>query len=391
MYPNYTRIFLNLEGVSIKKVIHADSFIKIFIETKPSEQTCPCCGRKTARIHDYRNQVIKDIPSQAKLVSLVLRKRRYACSCGKRFLEPYSFLPQYHRRTKRLDYFLIHLLRQSFTLSQAAQFTGVSVPIIARLLDTIHYAPPDTLPKAISIDEFKGNAATGTYQCILVDPKKHRILDILPDRTQSHLADYWRRIPRPARLNVKFFVCDMWKPYVELAKVFFPNANIIIDKYHFIRRVWAIEKVRKRLQRSMSDRLRRYYKRSRKLILIRYRKLKGEDKRACNLMLQYNDDLRLAHQMKEWFCDICQMNSYRSQQKEFDDWIANAVSCSISEFEKCARTYQAWRKEILNAFKYGYTNGPTEGFNNKIKVLKRSSYGIRNFERFRARILLSTS
>lgn len=76
MYPNYTRIFLNLEGVSIKKVIHADSFIKIFIETKPSEQTCPCCGRKTARIHDYRNQVIKDIPSQAKLVSLVLRKRR---------------------------------------------------------------------------------------------------------------------------------------------------------------------------------------------------------------------------------------------------------------------------------------------------------------------------
>ncbi len=126
---------------------------------------------------------------------------------------------------------------------------------------------------------------------------------------------------------MKFFVCDMWKPYVELAKVFFPNANIIIDKYHFIRQVtWAIEKVRKRLQRSMSDRLRRYYNRSRKLILTRYRKLKEEDKRACDLMLQYNDDLRLAHQMKEWFYDICQMNSYRSQQKEFDDWISNAVS-----------------------------------------------------------------
>ena len=74
-----------------------------------------------------------------------------------------------------------------------------------------------------------------------------------------------------------------------------------------------------------------------------------------------------------------------------DDWIANAQSCGIKEFEDCAKTYRAWRKEILNAFKYGLTNGPTEGFNNKIKVLKRSSYGIRNFKRFRTRILHCTS
>lgn len=45
---------------------------------------------------------------------------------------------------------------------------------------------------------------------------------------------------------------------------------------------------------------------------------------------------------------------------------------------------------ILNAFKYGFTNGPTEGYNNKIKVLKRLSYGIRNFDRFRTRIIHSS-
>ena len=88
-------------------------------------------------------------------------------------------------------------------------------------------------------------------------------------------------------------------------------------------------------------------------------------------MLHYSEDLRLAHRMKEWFYDICQMEAYRQQQREFDDWIANAQSCGIKEFEACAKTYRAWRKEILNAFKYGLTNGPTEGFNNKIKVLKR--------------------
>ena len=46
MYPNYTKAFLNLEGVFIKKVVQADSFIKIFIQSQPVEQTCPCCGAK---------------------------------------------------------------------------------------------------------------------------------------------------------------------------------------------------------------------------------------------------------------------------------------------------------------------------------------------------------
>ena len=391
MYPNYSKFFLDLEDVFVKKVISADCFNKIFIETKPADQICPCCGNKTRRIHDYRTQQICDIPLLGKKTFLILRKRRYLCTCGKRFLEPYSFLPKYHRRTKRLAYYVIHLLRNTFSLKQVAELTGVSVQTVCRLLDTLNYDIPSSLPDTLAIDEFKGNAATGKYQCILVDPKKHRILDILPDRTQSHLADYFREIPRSQRLKVHFFICDMWKPYVEMAKTFFPNATIIIDKYHFIRQVtWAIENVRKRLQRGMSITLRKYYKRSRSLILTRYHKLKDENKKACDLMLQYSDDLRLAHSMKEWFYDICHMNSYRKQQEEFDDWILNARHCHIPEFEKCAQTYQHWRKEILNAFKYGLTNGPTEGFNNKIKVLKRSSYGIRNFRRFRTRILHCT-
>ena len=393
MYPNYTKTFLNLEGVSIKKVVQADSFIKIFILSQPAEQTCPCCGAKTRRVHDYRLQEVQDIPLQGKHVILVLRKRRYLCtSCRKRFTEPCPFLPSYHRRTRRLTFYIVSLLRQTFSVNQSAGLTGVSVQTVCRLLDTISYPPPDRLPQALSIDEFKGNASTGRYQCILVDPKKRRILDILPDRTQGHLADYWRSIPRKERLNVRFFICDMWRPYTELARTFFPNAKIIVDKYHFIRQVtWAIENVRRRLQKSMPASLRRYYKRSRKLILTRYKKLKDEDRQACNLMLLYSEDLRQAHRMKEWFYDICQMEAYRQQQREFDDWIADAQGCGIKEFEDCARTYRAWRKEILNAFKYRLTNGPTEGFNNKIKVLKRSSYGIRNFKRFRTRILHCTS
>ena len=258
--------------------------------------------------------------------------------------------------------------------------------MINRILDTISY-DRSVIPYAISIDEFKRNAGGQNYQCILVDSLKHSVLDILPTRSQVQLTAYFRSISKKERYGVKFFVCDMRKPYTELAKTFFPNATVVIDKYHFIRQTtWAIEDVQKRLQKTMPASL----KRSRSLTLTRYNKLNGKNKDACVLMLLYNDDLRLAHFLKKWFYDICQNPKYSVQRKEFLKWISVAEQSQIAEFERCAATYRHWSKEILNAFKYSYiSNGPTEGFNNKTKVLKRTSYGIRNFNHFRTRILLN--
>ena len=184
----------------------------------------------------------------------------------------------------------------------------------------------------------------------------------------------------------------MWRPYVDLAEIFFPHAKVIIDKYHFIRQItWAIENVRKRIQKTMVASLRKYYKRSHKLILTRYYKLSKESKKACDLMLLYNDDLRVAHRLKEWFYEICQNDKYSCQRVDLWEWIKTAECCGVKEFEKCATTIRTWAKYILNAFKYGHTNGPTEGYNNKIKVLKRVSFGVRNFKRFRLRILHSSN
>ena len=391
MLPNYIKEILDLEDVIITKTVHADKYVKFFLDTKPKSHICPVCGNSTTKIHDYRWQTIKDLPFQLKNCYLVLHKRRYVCSCGKKFYESYEFLPRYLHRTKRLTWKIADLLRETTSLKTVAKTSNVSVTTVCRILDSIHYSCP-ALKEAISIDEFKGNACTGKYQCILVNPKNHSVMDILPDRTQSHLTSYFREIDRAQRLRVKYFVCDMWQPYVELAHTFFPNAKVCIDKYHFIRQVtWAMENVRKRLQKTMTATMRKYYKRSHKLLLTRYHKLKEEDKKACDLMLLYNDDLRLAHWLKERFYDLCQDTKYSRQRKDFYDWIKIAESSGLKEFEKCANTYRHWSKEILNAFKYGITNGTTEGFNNKIKVLKRTSYGIRNFERFRTRILHSTN
>ena len=391
MLPNYIKDLLNLEDVIITKIVHADKSVKFFLDTKPKPYICPNCGNSTTKIHDYRWQTIKDLPFQLKDCYLVLHKRRYACSCGKKFYESYEFLPKYLHRTKRLTWKIADLLRETTSLKSVAKTSNVSVATVCRILDSIHYSCPP-FKEAVSIDEFKGNARTGKYQCILVNPKNHSIMDILPDRTQSHLTDYFRQIDRSQRLRVKYFVCDMWQPYVDLAHTFFPNAKVCIDKYHFIRQItWAMENVRKRLQKTMTITMRKYYKRSHKLLLTRYHKLKEENKKVCDLMLLYNDDLRLAHWLKERFYDLCQDTKYSRQRNDFYDWIKIAESSGLKEFEKCANTYRRWAKEILNAFKYGITNGTTEGFNNKIKVLKRISYGIRSFERFRTRILHSAN
>jgi len=317
MLPNYIKDLLNLEDVIITKIVHADKSVKFFLDTKPKPHICPNCGNSTTKIHDYRWQTIKDLPFQLKDCYLVLHKRRYACSCGKKFYESYEFLPKYLHRTKRLTWKIADLLRETTSLKSVAKTSNVSVATVCRILDSIHYSCPP-FKEAVSIDEFKENARTGKYQCILVNPKNHSIMDILPDRTQSHLTDYFRQIDRSQRLRVKYFVCDMWQPYVDLAHTFFPNAKVCIDKYHFIRQItWAMENVRKRLQKTMTITMRKYYKRSHKLLLTRYHKLKEENKKVCDLMLLYNDDLRLAHWLKERFYDLCQDTKYSRQRNDF--------------------------------------------------------------------------
>lgn len=379
---------LGLEGVRVKNISHTDTCVKLYVTTAKKTITCPVCGNHTSKVHDYRNQTLKDLPISGKQALVILKKRRYACSCGKRFYEPYTFLPKYQRKTNRVSAMICNQMAKSIPIITIAKDLGLSPTTVSRTFDFVSYPKITRMPKVLSIDEFKGNAGNNKYQCILVDAQKKRILDILPDRRLEHLQAYFRSIPLFERQKVKYFVCDMWKQYAQIARDFFPNAKIITDKYHFIRQVtWAIENVRKRAQKDMIPSVRKYFKRSRSLIIKRNHKLSDNDKERLQNMLLYHDDLRTAYYLKEKFYDICKMDKYSLQRKAYTDWIKYAESLCIPEFKNCINALRNWHQEILHAFKYGYTNGPTEGFNNKIKVLKRVSYGFRNFNRFRNRIL----
>ena len=78
---------------------------------------------------------------------------------------------------------------------------------------------------------------------------------------------------------------------------------------------------------------------------------------------------------------------YKTAKEPLTKWIISAKSSGLLRFVTAAQTMNNWISDILNSFTTPYTNGYTEGINNKIKVLKRNAYGYRNFERFRSRIL----
>ena len=387
LYKHFTEKILGLQDLEIEKVEEIDNSIHLYCHIERKAHKCPVCGVMTDKIHDYRWQIIKDIPAFGKLFYIHIKKRRYRCSCGKRFAEKNTFLPRYHRMTNRLSAYIIDKLRSEVSFSNVAREVNLSVSTVIRVFDLVSYSP-QKLPDALAIDEFKGNTNSEKYQCILTDPVNKVVLDILPKRYESYLTKYFNSFSREERSHVKYFVSDMWKPYSNVSSVWFKNATQIVDKYHWIRQViWAFEAVRKQEQKKFSKSHRIYFKKSRTLLLKRFHFLSDEQKQQVNIMLYASATLSSAYFFKEDFLKILDCKDRVSAKNAMSDWINSALVCGIPQFEKAAKSMLNWLSGILNSFSSPITNGFTEGCNNKIKVLKRNAYGYRNFYRFRNRIL----
>jgi len=386
---NYTTELLEIKGSIIHKIEKNDfeTHIHFTLERKP--HTCPHCGNITDKVHDYRTSVIKDIPLLGYKTFLHYKKRRYHCPCcGKHFNETFMLVPKNRRTTVRLAFYSIDLLKNNQSVTSASNITGISASSIFRFLKDISYPKPKDLPIVLSIDEFKGDTNGERFQGILTDPKNHKLVDILPKRTQAVLSEYFSGFKN--RNIVKYFVMDMNRAYLEIAKTYFPKATIVIDKFHVVRYAsWALENVRKRIQKSMPPYKRKYFKHSRRLLLKRNKDLKGESLQALEVMLRQSQDLAMAYYLKEQFYDMMQSNSRKEAAKKMQNFMMMAYTAQLKEFDACLTMLNNWSKYILNSFDCPYTNGYTEGTNNAIKVIKRTAYGYRNFKNFRNRIFLA--
>ncbi len=382
---NYTTEFLNLEDVIVTEVKNIASQLHVSIELPRREHSCPRCGATTNRVHDYRMQTVKDIPL-GRDTYLHLRKRRYACPhCGKRFAECNTFLPRYYRMTSRLIVTIIDAFRKVLSASEIAARYNISTTTAIRYFDVVSYRCRK-LPTVLSIDEFKGNAGGQKYQTILTDLEQKKVADILPNRYESDLIRYFKQFP--SRTEVKYFVCDMNSHFREVAQTCFPNAVIVADRYHVVRQaVWAMENVRKNEQKNLSKQFRIYFKKSRYLLNKKRENLTEDEIFRLTLMFEISPRLADAYRLKNEFIDIMRSESSEKGRQQLADWLFSVETMDLPEFQDCTKAVHNWFREILNSLDCPWTNGFTEGCNNKIKVLKRTCYGMRNFKKFRNRIL----
>ena len=388
---DYSAKLLEMEGVRIENLEESEKEIVLQISLERRTQICRCCGAETERVHDYRIRQVRDLELRGKPLRLLYRRRRYVCPvCGKRFAEQNTFVGRYMRFTHRTGEKIMTLLRRRSSMKDAAKDAGVSISGVQRVLKIAPVSKPSRLPEAISFDEFKGNAGGERFQCIVTDPLNRRVFDILPSRTVETIQDYLR--PFPNRDEVKYVVMDMNRGFRDAAKAFLPNAKIIIDRFHVVRYCTeAMENVRRSFQKALPKAQRKYFKRSRRLLLAHRDRLTEEDRAAVDVMLRFSDQLLQAYALKEAFYDFMAASNRAEAEHRLDFWLESCDRLNLPEFRPCRRMLVNWRPYILNAFDIHLSNGFTEGCNNAIKTLKRLAFGFRNFSAFRARILLAVS
>ena len=392
MQTNCIKNLLDLKDVMIKNIKNLKDKVEIYIELPIYEQICPHCGSKTSKVHDYYTQTIKDIPIYFKPTNIIYHKRRYECkNCGKSFFENNSIIAKYQRRTTRLTGFVVDKLRNLVSQADVSKQTNVSTSVISKMLPYLAVTN-SSLPRVLCIDEFKGNTGNYKYQVALINGETHDVVDILQCRQKHSLCDYFKKFPQEQLDNVKFFVTDLWETYKDIAFTYFKKAKIIADHFHFVRYACnAVNDIRISVQKNLPKDERKYFKHSRKLLLSRKCNLKTDEQadELSYILINYSENLRIAYREKESLLDIIHStDSFETKTKSLSEWIKRNLASLIPQLQECAKTYQHWYTEIKNSLEVPYSNGATEGFNNKIKVLKRISFGMRNFKNFKARILL---
>ena len=391
MLSNCIKNLLNLKELNVKKIKNSKSCVEVFAELPISEQFCPCCGCHTSKIHDHYTQKIKDIPIQFKPTTIFLKKTRYECkNCGKSFYPKNDFIAKYKRKSKRLVYYIVDQLKNNIAASTIAKNLNIDAGFISKMLPYLSVSN-SSLPRVLCIDEFKGNSGKYKYQVALLDGETHKIIDILECRHKHFLCDYFKKFPTEQLNNVKYLVTDLWESYKDIGITYFRKAKIVADRFHWSRYACnALDKIRIEVQSNLPKSERKYFKHSRHLLLSRRCKIKENCYDELeNMLINYSENLRIAYREKECLLDIIHSTEPSETKKnQFIEWVKKNLESSVPQLVECAKTYQNWAYEIKNSLEVPYSNGPIEGTNNKIKALKRVTFGMTKFDNFKARILL---
>ena len=235
---------------------------------------------------------------------------------------------------------------------------------------------------SIGVDEVQWHRGH-KYQTVVyqIDEDQKRLLWIGPDRKAKTLLRFFRFLGKERTARLQFICSDMWKAYLKVIAKKAKHAVHILDRFHVMQRMnKAMNEVRaaevKELKR---DGYEPHLKGARWLLLKRPENLTEKQAVKLDALLQYNLKSLRSHLMKEDFQRFWEYWSPGWAGRFLDQWCTRAMRSKIEPMKKVARTLREKRELILNWFRAEgrISVGIVEGFNNKLKLITRKSYGFR--------------
>jgi transposase len=369
---------------------------------------CHHCGSVSVTGHGRYERLLRD---RACSYPCLLRwsQRRFRCNdCFQTFRERHPEVAGRRRVTERLR-------KRLFERACDEPFTDVaaSEKVSAyRVIEAFeHHAVRELIdhavepPRVLAIDEsaFKKRFR---FHTVFSDPEHSTVLDLVEGRGKGAVFGGLLAMSDQVRAGIESVVIDCHWPYRRAIEQALPHARIVADKFHVIRAVdAAAQRVRARLgKRRYRQRIghgggvaRQHHPannptifRARWLFMKRGNKLTDREREQLWTVFGASvDELRQAWALKELFASIYDEHDRLEAERMLNVWIDAIARAGIPEFLNTWRTLQWWNEEILNYFDDRVTNAFAEGITNKIKVIKRRSYGFRDPERYRHKVLLS--
>jgi transposase len=265
-------------------------------------------------------------------------------------------------------------------------------------LDTIYMKEkldrsPDIKPKVIGIDEIsikKGHQ----YRIVVSDLIEGRPIWFGGvDRSQESMDMFFKFLGVQKTEKIRLSVMDMWKPFENSTLFHAKNSAIMYDRFHVVMHLnEAMDKIRRSEYNRLDAKQAKYIKGQRYNLLTKKENLSLDAKASLKELLRRNKRLNRAYILKEQFEMLWTYRKPKNARRFFDSWKDSLKWARLKPFEKFAAmverhwdgivAYCAFRDRKI---KLGYV----EGMNNKIRVLQRRAYGLRDEEYLGLKILTS--
>ena len=320
--------------------------------------------------------------------------RRVRCKhCGKVKRERLDFLADNPFYTKRFAYYVGRRCR-SATVQDVAKELHLDWHTVKELDKQYMQAQLKRVgtpgPRAIGIDEIsirKGHS----YRIVVSDLIRGRPIWFGgQDRSEESLAQFYEWLGPKKTRGIRLAVMDMWKAFENATQAHAPQAAILYDKFHVMRHLSkALDTVRKSEYARLSGKDRKYIKGQKYTLLSRRENLSTDGRKALKQLLAANSRLHKAYLLKESFGQLWSYQREGWARRFFDNWKASLKWQRLKPYEKFAAMVERHWDGIAAYCKpeNKVSLGFVEGLNNKIRVIQRRSYGLRDEEYLRLKIL----